>query len=295
MNDYIVRATAADAQIRAFAAVTTRLTEEARSRHQTSPVATAALGRLLTGGVLMGSMMKNPEDVLTLQIKCDGPIGGLTVTADAMGHVKGYVNHPEVMLPPKNGKLDVGGALGQGILNVIKDMGLKEPYSGQTILQTGEIAEDLTYYFAASEQVPSSVGLGVLMNRDNTVRCAGGFIVQVMPFVEERVLRQLEENIGAMRSVTDMLDGGHSPEEMLSGVLSGMEVEITDTMPAGFACSCSEGRIEKALISIGKSEIEDMIRDGKPIEVKCHFCNTAYTFSVEKLGQILEKQNAVLG
>ncbi len=295
MNDYIVRATAADAQIRAFAAVTTRLTEEARSRHQTSPVATAALGRLLTGGVLMGSMMKNPEDVLTLQIKCDGPIGGLTVTADAMGHVKGYVNHPEVMLPPKNGKLDVGGALGQGILNVIKDMGLKEPYSGQTILQTGEIAEDLTYYFAASEQVPSSVGLGVLMNRDNTVRCAGGFIVQVMPFVEERVLRQLEENIGAMRSVTDMLDGGHSPEEMLSGVLSGMEVEITDTMPAGFACSCSERRIEKALISIGKSEIEDMIRDGKPIEVKCHFCNTAYTFSVEKLGQILEKQNAVLG
>lgn len=295
MNDYIVRATAADAQIRAFAAVTTRLTEKARSRHQTSPVATAALGRLLTGGVLMGSMMKNPEDVLTLQIKCDGPIGGLTVTADAMGHVKGYVNHPEVMLPPKNGKLDVGGALGQGILNVIKDMGLKEPYSGQTILQTGEIAEDLTYYFAASEQVPSSVGLGVLMNRDNTVRCAGGFIIQVMPFVEERVLRQLEENIGAMRSVTDMLDGGHSPEEMLSGVLSGMEVEITDTMPAGFACSCSERRIEKALISIGKSEIEDMIRDGKPIEVKCHFCNTAYTFSVEKLGQILEKQNAVLG
>ena len=295
MKDYIVRATAADAQIRAFAAVTTGLTEEARTRHETSPVATAALGRLLTGGVLMGSMMKNPEDVLTLQIKCGGPIGGLTVTADAMGHVKGYVNHPEVMLPPKNGKLDVGGALGQGILNVIKDMGLKEPYSGQTILQTGEIAEDLTYYFAASEQVPSSVGLGVLMNRDNTVRCAGGFIVQVMPFVEERVLRQLEENIGAMRSVTDMLDGGHSPEEMLSGVLSGMEVEITDTMSAGFACSCSEGRIEKALISIGKSEIEDMIRDGKPIEVKCHFCNTAYTFSVEKLGQILEKQNAVLG
>ena len=226
MKDYIVRATAADAQIRAFAAVTTGLTEEARTRHETSPVATAALGRLLTGGVLMGSMMKNPEDVLTLQIKCDGPIGGLTVTADAMGHVKGYVNHPEVMLPPKNGKLDVGGALGQGILNVIKDMGLKEPYSGQTILQTGEIAEDLTYYFAASEQVPSSVGLGVLMNRDNTVRCAGGFIVQVMPFVEERVLRQLEENIGAMRSVTDMLDGGHSPEEMLSGVLSGMEVLI---------------------------------------------------------------------
>lgn len=291
MKDYIVRATAADAQIRAFAAVTTGLTEEARTRHETSPVATAALGRLLTGGVLMGSMMKNPEDVLTLQIKCGGPIGGLTVTADAMGHVKGYVNHPEVMLPPKNGKLDVGGALGQGILNVIKDMGLKEPYSGQTILQTGEIAEDLTYYFAASEQVPSSVGLGVLMNRDNTVHCAGGFIVQVMPFVEERVLRQLEENIAGMKSVTAMLDGGHSPEEMLFQVLSGMEVEITDTMPAVFDCSCSRKRIEKAIISIGKKEIEDMIADGNPIEVKCHFCNTAYEFTMEELKEILEKCN----
>ena len=291
MNDYIVRATAADAQIRAFAAVTTDLTEEARTRHQTSPVATAALGRLLTGGVMMGSMMKNPEDVLTLQVKCGGPIGGLTVTADARGHVKGYVNNPEVMLPPKNGKLDVGGALGQGILNVIKDMGLKEPYSGQTILQTGEIAEDLTYYFAASEQVPSSVGLGVLMNRDNTVHCAGGFIVQVMPFVEERVLRQLEENIAGMKSVTAMLDGGHSPEEMLLQVLSGMEVEITDTMPAVFDCSCSRKRIEKAIISIGKKEIEDMIADGKPIEVKCHFCNTAYEFTMEELREILEKCN----
>lgn len=289
MKDYIVRATAADAQIRAFAAVTTSLTEEARSRHQTSPVATAALGRLLTGGVMMGSMMKNPEDVLTLQVKCDGPIGGLTVTADARGHVKGYVNRPEVMLPPKNGKLDVGGALGQGILNVIKDMGLKEPYSGQTILQTGEIAEDLTYYFAASEQIPSSVGLGVLMNRDNTVCCAGGFIVQVMPFVEETVLRQLEGNIAGMKSVTAMLDKGHSPEEMLSQVLSGMEVEITDTMPAVFDCNCSRERIEKAIISIGKKEIEDMIADGKPIEVKCHFCNTAYEFTVEELEEILEK------
>lgn len=289
MNDYIVRATAADAQIRAFAAVTTNLTEEARSRHQTSPVAAAALGRLLTGGVLMGSMMKNPEDVLTLQVKCDGPIGGLTVTADAQGNVKGYVNNPGVMLPPKNGKLDVGGALGQGILNVIKDMGLKEPYSGQTVLQTGEIAEDLTYYFAASEQIPSSVGLGVLMNRDNTVRYAGGFIVQVMPFVEETVLRRLEENIAGMKPVTAMLDGGHSPEEMLSHVLSGMEPEITDTMPAAFACNCSRARIEKAIISIGKQEIEDMIADGKPIEVKCHFCNTAYEFTVEELKRILEK------
>ena len=185
MKDYIVRASAANAQIRAFAAVTTELTEEARKRHETSPVATAALGRLLTGGAMMGSMMKNDTDMLTIQIKCSGPIGGLTVTADSKGNVKGYVHEPNVILPPKNGKLDVGGALGQGVMTVIKDMGLKEPYSGQTILQTGEIAEDLTYYFATSEQVPSSVGLGVLMEKDNTVRCAGGFIVQVMPFIEE--------------------------------------------------------------------------------------------------------------
>ena len=192
MKDYIVRASAANAQIRAFAAVTTELTEEARKRHETSPVATAALGRLITGGAMMGSMMKNDTDMLTIQIKCSGPIGGLTVTADSKGNVKGYVHEPNVILPPKNGKLDVGGALGQGVMTVIKDMGLKEPYSGQTILQTGEIAEDLTYYFATSEQVPSSVGLGVLMEKDNTVRCAGGFIVQVMPFIEDEVLNKLE-------------------------------------------------------------------------------------------------------
>ena len=277
MKDYIVRAAAANAQIRAFAASTTELVEEARSRHNTSPVATAALGRLLTGGVMMGSMMKNATDVLTLQIQCQGPIGGLTVTADAQGNVKGYVNEPEVILPPKNGKLDVGGALGLGILNVIKDMGLKESYSGQTILQTGEIAEDLTYYFATSEQVPSSVGLGVLMNKDNTVRCAGGFIVQVMPFIEEPVLAKLEENIAKIQSVTSMLDGGHTPEEMLSQVLEGLDMEVTDTLPVQFFCNCSKERIQK------------MIEDGETIEVKCHFCNTAYHFTVEELSELLKK------
>lgn len=289
MSDYIVRATAAHTQIRAFAASTTGLVEEARQRHQTSPVATAALGRLLTGGVMMGSMMKNPTDLLTLQVQCGGPIGGMTVTADSLGRVKGYVNNPDVMLPPKNGKLDVGGALGPGFLTVIKDMGLKEPYSGQIMLQTGEIAEDLTYYFATSEQVPSSVGLGVLMEVNNTVRCAGGFIVQVMPFIEDVVLEKLEANIQKIQSVTAMLDNGHTPEDMLSQVLDGLEMEITDTLPAEFYCNCSKERTGKAIISVGKKEIQSMIDDGEPIEVKCHFCNSAYQFSVEELREMLRK------
>lgn len=288
MADYIVRATAANAQIRAFAASTTDLVEEARVHHNTSPVATAALGRLLTGGVMMGSMMKNDTDMLTLQVKCGGPIGGLTVTADSKGDVKGYVNNPDVMLPPKNGKLDVGGALGAGFLNVIKDMGLKEPYSGQTILQTGEIAEDLTYYFATSEQVPSSVGLGVLMEKDNTVRCAGGFIVQVMPFIEEEVLCKLEANISKLQSVTAMLDNGHTPEEMLSQVLEGLDMTVVDTMPARFSCNCSKKRIEKAIISIGRKDIQSMIDDGEDIEVKCHFCNSAYRYTIDELKELLK-------
>lgn len=290
MSDYIVRATAADSQVRAFAATTREVVETARVAHNTSPVATAALGRLLTAGTMMGSMMKNEKDMLTLQIKCDGPIGGLTVTADVAGNVKGYVENPNVMLPPsKQGKLDVANALGLGVLNVIKDMGLKEPYVGQTILTTSEIAEDLTYYFATSEQVPSSVGLGVLMEKDNTVKQAGGFIIQVMPFIEDAVVDKLEANIAKLEPVTTMLDKGMSPEQILETVLEGMEVEYTDRMDTKFVCNCSKNRVEKALISIGKKDIQEMIDEGKTIEMHCHFCNTSYEFTVDELKEILKK------
>ena len=289
MTDYIVRATAAEGQIRAFAAVTKDTVEEARRRHGTSPVATAALGRLLTAGAIMGSMMKNDTDMLTLQIRGDGPLGGITVTADSHANVKGDVLNPDVMLPPKNGKLDVGGAVGIGLLTVIKDMGLKEPYSGQTILVTSEIAEDLTYYFANSEQVPSSVGLGVLMDKDNTVKCAGGFIIQLMPFAENKTIDQLEENLKKVTSVTKLLDAGYTPQQLLEELLGGMGLEITDTMPARFYCNCSKERVEQAVVSIGKKDIEEMIKEGKDIEVKCHFCNTAYKYTIDELKEILKR------
>ena len=289
MKDYIVRATAANGQVRAFAAITREIVEEARQHHGTSPVATAALGRLLTAGTMMGSMMKNETDMLTLQVRGDGPIGGITVTADSKGDVKGYVENPDVMLPPKNGKLDVGGAVGIGLLQVIKDMGLKEPYSGQTILVSSEIAEDLTYYFANSEQVPSSVGLGVLMEKDNTVKTAGGFIIQMMPFAEDATISQIEENLKHVTSVTELLDKGYTPEQLLEELIGNVGLEITDTMPTRFYCNCSKERVEQAVASVGKKDIQEMINDGKPIEVKCHFCNTAYHYSVEELKNILKR------
>lgn len=290
MKDYIVRATAADAQIRAFACTTREMVEAARSAHNTSPVVTAGLGRLLSAGAMMGSMLKGEEDILTLQIKGDGPVKGLTVTADSKGNVKGYANVPDVILPANAiGKLDVGGAVGAGYLSVIKDMGLKEPYVGQTELQTGEIAEDLTYYFAVSEQVPSCVGLGVLMERSNTVRQAGGFIVQLMPFAQEDVISRLEENLKKIAPVTTMLDEGNTPEQMLQLVLEGLEPEVTDTLPCRFTCNCDKARVERALISIGKRELQDMIDEGREIEVNCHFCNRDYVFSVEELKELYKR------
>lgn len=287
MSDYIVRAAAAEGQIRAFAITSKDLVETARKHHNTSPVMTAALGRLLSGAVMMGTMMKGEKDLLTIQIQGSGPAKGLVVTADANGHVKGYPQVPDVILPPNSqGKLDVGGALGIGVMSVIKDLGMKEPYVGQIELKTGEIADDLTYYFAASEQIPSSVGLGVLMNRDNTVKHAGGFIIQLMPFTDEKVIEKLEARIEKLSSITALLQKGDTPEMLLKEVLGEIPFEVTDTIPAEFRCDCSKERIAKSLATIGRKDLDEMIAGGEGIEVKCHFCNTDYRFNTEELKEI---------
>lgn len=271
-----------------FAATTRNVVETARQHHEMSPIATVALGRLLTGGAMMGTMMKNDSDVVTIQIKGNGPIGAMTVTADSKGRVKGFVANPQVMLPLKDGKLDIAGALGLGVLSVIKDIGLREPYVGDTILVTSEIADDLTYYFATSEQVPSSVGLGVLMNKDNTVEQAGGFIIQLMPDAKEETIEKLEARIKEVKSVTQLLEEGMTPEEILEHILGDMGLEILDKTPTEFYCNCSKERVAMAIMSVGKDEIDQMIEEGNPIEVKCHFCNTAYNFSIDDLKHLRE-------
>ena len=286
--DIIVRATAANAQIRVFSAYTKDMVEEARKRHNTSPVCTAALGRLMTAASMMGSMLKSDKDILTLKIESDGPIEGVTVTADSKGFVKGYVGNPNVILPAnKVGKLDVAGAVGVGFLDVIKDLGLKEPYVGQTELQTGEIAEDLTYYFASSEQTPSSVGLGVLMNKDNTVKQAGGFILQLMPDVSEETIEKIEENLSKISSVTTLLDEGNGPKEILEILCEGLDPKIIDIIPVGFKCNCSKERVSKALISVGKEELSKIVEEEDSINLHCDFCNTDYEFTKAELEELL--------
>lgn len=326
MNDYIIRATAAEDCIRIFAATTKNLVQKAHDAHNTSNVATAALGRLLTGGAIMGSMLKNETDVMTLQIDGAGPIKGITVTvgievadkttdgidtkedkdsSDNAGNtegtiptagtvaVKGYCKNPSVELPLKeNGKLDVGGALGAGMLTVIKDMGLKEPFSGQTELVTGEIAEDLTYYFATSEQTLSAVALGVLMAPEGgTVLCAGGLIVQLLPFATDDVISALENKINNMEPITEMLKRGNTPEDILHLLFDDMGLQINDRMNAEFKCDCSKEKVSKAIMSIEAKDIEEMINEGKDIEVNCHFCNTSYKFTPEELSILLKNKN----
>ena len=292
MSDYLIRATAADDHIRAFAATTRELAEEARSIHDLSPVAAAALGRTLTAAAMMGMMLKNEKDLLTITFDGDGPIGGITVTGDYAGHVKGYVKNPSVMLPPSpKGKLDVGGAVGRGILRVIRDTGLKEPYVGEVAIRTGEIAEDLTAYFAESEQTPSVVGLGVLMNHDNTVREAGGFMIQLMPDCPDEVIDALEAKLSGVTSVTDMLKSGGTPESILTDLLGDQGLDIMDKQPASYYCNCSRERVTKALIALGRSEIEEMIREDKPVTLGCGFCNKSYTYSIDDLKVILSSSS----
>ncbi len=290
MKDTIIRGMAANNQVRFFCAYTKEVVETARLLHNTSPVATAALGRLLTAGSIMGSMCKNDTDILTLQIQCSGPIGGLTVTSDANARVKGYVNNPKVMLPPsKKGKLDVGKAVDLGVLSVIKDIGLKEPYIGQSNLVSGEIAEDLTYYFATSEQIPTSVALGVLMEKDNTVKHAGGFIIQMMPFAEEALISDLEERLKDFTSITALMEQGMSPADMMQKLFHNYDIVINDTITPHYQCDCSKQRVYSAVMSIGTNDLEEMIADGKPIEVCCHFCNKNYVFDVDELKAMLSR------
>jgi len=289
MNDRIVRGTAANHQIRVFAMTSRELVEVARMAHKTTAVVTAAMGRVLTATAMMGVMMKNENDLLTIQIRSEGPIKGITATADAFGRVKGYTHVTEVELPlNESGKLDVGTAVGPGVMHVTKDLGLKEPYVGQIDLQTGEIAEDLTYYFATSEQTPSAVGLGVLVDRDQSVKQAGGFIIQLMPDVEEETITKLEQKIASMRSVTELLEEGMTPEEILEELLGDFGLEISETIPAQFYCNCSKERVSQAIASINREELDQMIEENEPIEVKCQFCNGAYDFSVEDLKEIVK-------
>lgn len=291
MEDYIVRATAAGHSVRAFAIRSTNLVEEARRHHGTTPVMTAALGRLLSAGAMMGSMMKGEKDVLTLRIKSDGPGEGLMVTAKSNGEVKGFAYNPNVIIPPKYpGKLDVGGAIGSGILFVTRDIGLKEPYSGQCLLQTGEIGDDLCYYFTTSEQTPSVVGLGVYVEKDRHVGAAGGFIIQLMPGAAEETICALEEKTAKINSVTDLLRDGKTPEDILTMLLGDLDLEILEKSDTRFRCDCSKEKIAEALSTIDPNDIREMIRDGEPIEVVCDFCNTKYVFSTVELAAVLKKQ-----
>ncbi|MBR4668050.1 MAG: Hsp33 family molecular chaperone HslO [Butyrivibrio sp.] len=289
-KDYMVRATAGNAQIRAFAATTKDLADEGRRAHGLSPIAAAALGRLMTGAVMMGQMIDNDSDMITVKMDGDGPMKSVLATADNKGNVKGYVSNPYVIMEPNaSGHLNVGGGIGEGTLTVIRDMGLKEPYVGQVPLYSGEVAEDLTYYFTKSEQTPSSVGLGVLVEREDlSVIAAGGFIVQLMPFADEQTITHLEFNLQKFSSVTDILKAGKTPEELLQIVLDGFDIEFTDKVDLNFYCNCDKDRVKRALMLIGKKEIDEMISEGKEVELCCQFCNKKYSFSVDELKEIKE-------
>ena len=291
MSDYVIRATAADGQIRAFAATTRELVETAREKHGTSPVMTAALGRLLTAAAILGTQLKGEEDRLTLKIKGDGPAGAVYAVANSQGEVKGFAENPQVLLHARaDGKLDVGGAIGKGELTLIRDLGLKEPYVGTCELVSGEIAQDLTYYFAVSEQTPSSVSLGVLMNKNNTVAQAGGFMLQLMPGISDEIAAKLEKRILEAPSITAMLSEGLDPEEILNRLLEGFQPVILEKSSAVFRCSCSREKMEDVLIGLGRHELLDLMVKQETVEVHCDFCNTYYRFSRPELKEIFKRR-----
>lgn len=290
-KDYIVRASLANDSVRAFAISSTHLVAEARERHRTLPVVTAALGRLLSAGAIMGSMMKGDKDIVTISLKGDGPAGYITVTADSHGHVKGFPGNPNVDIPRKYaGKLDVGAAIGRGLLTVSYDLGLKEPYSGQVEIQTGEVAEDLAYYFTVSEQLPSAVGLGVMVDTDSSVKHAGGFIVQLLPDAPEDVIELLEKKLANLEPVTTMMEQGMTPEEMLLHIFEGVDIEFTERHDVKFYCDCSKEKVKRALAAISDKDLQDIVNDDEDIEVKCYFCNTAYKFSIADIKDILSSR-----
>ena len=289
MKDYVIRATAGDGQIRAFVATTKNLVDEARELHQTTKVATAALGRTLTATSMMGLMMKNEKDKVTVIIKGGGPIGTILVTSDSKGNVKGYVTNPNVEVENyPNGKLNVAGAVGnQGHVKVIKDIGLREPYNGSYPIVSGEIAEDFTHYFALSEQTPSVVSLGVL-TRSDEVEFAGGFIVQLMPDAQEENIAILEKNISNLPSITNLLKDGKTPEDILNIVLDGLNPRILDTCEVKFECECSKDKVKEALVAIGKIALSEIIEEDKKAEVGCQFCNRKYNYTESELIEVLE-------
>ena len=291
MNDYIIRATAADETVRAFAIRSTQLTAEAREIHRTLPVVTAALGRLLSAGAMMGSMMKGDKDKLTLMMKGDGPIGQMTVTVDSHGNVKGFPANPAVDIPRKYaGKLDVGGAVGKGLLTVSMDLGLKEPYNGSVEIQTGEIGDDLAYYFTVSEQTPSAVGLGVMVDTDSSVKHSGGFIIQLMPDADEETISSIEQAVSHSQPVTTMMEEGMTPEDILEHLLGDLDLKITEKLPVRYYCGCSKDKVADALATISTQDLRDIINDGEEIEVKCYFCNSAYRYSIEELEAIMNSR-----
>lgn len=292
VNDYVVRATAANNSIRALAAVTTGIAGEAADLHGLSPVASAALGRTLTAAVLMSGLLKGEKDTITIQIKGNGPLGGIIVVCDSRANVRGYVHNPHVDLPLNEaGKFDVAAAVGRdGYLNVIKDLGLKEPYIGNVKLVSGEIAEDVAYYFASSEQVPSAVSLGVLIDTDCSVLCAGGFLIQLLPDAEAEVIDFLEARLRSVPPVSGMLQEGKSPEQILEMLLGERGLEIVDKYPCSYKCTCSRERMEKGLISLGKDEILDMAKEQHGAELTCHFCNKKYHFSEDELQRLADQK-----